>query len=94
METSTPPLSNGKKGKNLTEEQHRAIFDILLKESKSGNVHYGSIKAVASLFSISTKIVSRIWQRGNATFVKGSIVDVSSQMPKRVGRKRVEINLS
>ncbi|XP_058223181.1 uncharacterized protein LOC131332888 [Rhododendron vialii] len=86
--------SNCRSKRNLTNEQRQAIFDALLLQFDYGKPRGGFISEVAALFSVHPKIVSRVWQQGKACIANGSVVDVSSKLLGRVGRKRVQIELS
>ncbi|GJZ16140.1 ribonuclease H-like domain-containing protein [Tanacetum coccineum] len=54
----------------------------------------GSIKEAATLFSVFPRTVRRIWQRAQHQVRHGVTADVSSKMPKVVGRKRVQIDFT
>ncbi|XP_058215387.1 uncharacterized protein LOC131326570 [Rhododendron vialii] len=86
--------SNCRSKKNLTNEQRQAIFDALLLQFDYGKPRGGFISEVAALFSVHPKTISRIWQQGKACIANGSVVDVSSKLLGRVGRKRVQIERS
>lgn len=80
--------------KNLTNRQRQAIFEALLKQSQNGKLKRGCLNEVAALFSVNVKTVSRIWQQAKTRVANGVAVDVSSRKKGRVGRKRVQIDLS
>ncbi|XP_059654902.1 uncharacterized protein LOC132301682 [Cornus florida] len=80
--------------KNLTNEERQAIFAVLLKKSENGKLKKGSISATAKMFSVCVRTVQRIWQQAMTSFSNGFVVDVSDKKPKRVGRKRVQIDCS
>lgn len=78
--------------RNLTNEQRKEIFHSLLLQSEGGKLKRGCVTKVAALFSVNEKTIRRIWSRGKACMANGISVDVSSRIPTRVGRKRVEID--
>ena len=77
-----------KKKKNFSSDEKRAIFDMLLQESRDQKLPKGVISRVANSFSISSRSVSRIWHETN-----GCQSNFSSKLMKRVGRKRIEAGL-
>ncbi|KAI3901062.1 hypothetical protein MKW92_028946 [Papaver armeniacum] len=89
----TIPTSRKPK-KNLTDEQRLAIYQFLLKEGNDGRLKKGSASSAAKLFSTSTTTVSRIWKRSKVCLELSLPVDVSSRMPKKIGRKRTEIDIT
>ncbi|XP_059654904.1 uncharacterized protein LOC132301684 [Cornus florida] len=46
------------------------------------------------MFSVCVRTVQRIWLQAMTSFSNGVVVDVSNKKPKRVGRKRVQIDCS
>ena len=48
----------------LTNEQRHILFDNLLSQSKDGKLSRGSLKQAAAKYSVSTRIVDRIWKEG------------------------------
>ena len=65
-----------------------------MQESSDGELKKGSISEIASRFSVSTRTISRIWHQAKFQIDHGLPVDLSSNKPKVVGRKRVQINLN
>ncbi|GAA0145270.1 hypothetical protein LIER_42852 [Lithospermum erythrorhizon] len=47
---------------------------------------------LAQAYSVSIKIVSRLWSKAKALIDNGDMVDLSCNLMKRVGRKRVEVD--
>ncbi|MCL7044415.1 hypothetical protein MKW94_015575 [Papaver nudicaule] len=92
VEETTPTTT--KPQKNLTDEQRVAVYQFLLKESNDGKLKHGSVSSAAKLFSASPRTVSRIWKRSKECQELSLPVDVSSRMPKKVGRKRTEIDIT
>ena len=80
--------------KNTSVEQRRSIYEALLQGSVSGELQRGAISTVASQFSVSNRTVRRIWQHAKSQVDLGLPVDVSSNTPMVVGRKRVQVNLN
>ncbi|KAL6499079.1 hypothetical protein OROGR_028100 [Orobanche gracilis] len=61
-DTSTPTtMSLRNRKRNLTSEQKRAVYEMLLKDCTDGSLAKGVISKAAKLFSISIRPVSRIW---------------------------------
>nr|GMD78411.1 Transposase, Tc1-like protein [Ipomoea batatas] len=58
----------------------------------NGKVKYGSVKDVASMYSVSTRTVSRIWKKGIACVTNGVPVDTPLNLSGNVGMKRIQIN--
>jgi hypothetical protein len=82
----------GSKGKELTPEQRRNVYEFMLERTVDGNLRYGAMKAAASEFSISRKVVSNIWSQGRKSKGNGSIAaDFTSRKIGKVGRKRKPI---
>ncbi|XP_058208226.1 uncharacterized protein LOC131321239 [Rhododendron vialii] len=77
---------------NITNEERQAIFDILVVRSDNGKVTGALFKEIEESFFVCDKTVRRIWDQGLACVYNGSMVDVSSKLQGRVGRKRVQIN--
>lgn len=80
--------------RNLTNQQRQAIFEFLMMQSRSRKLNKGSISYMATFFSVDVKTIHRIWQQGKAHIASGLPVDLSSQLPKRVGSKRLQFDLN
>lgn len=80
--------------KNTTTAERHAIYQELLQLSLNGELERGSFTLVARKFGLCRKTVSRIWHKAKLQIDNGSNVDLSSNMPGVVGRKKVQINLS
>jgi DNA invertase Pin-like site-specific DNA recombinase len=66
---------------NLSEDQRRGVFEMLLARSNNGKPLHGSKKDVAIHFGIHPRTVARIWKRGHDSLADGAVcADVSSQM--------------
>lgn len=65
-----------------------------MKLSSNGTLKKGSISDLAALFCVSKRTISRIWHQGKLQADHGALVDLSSKIPKIVGRKKVKINLT
>ncbi|GJZ86447.1 transposase, Tc1-like protein [Tanacetum coccineum] len=89
---SVPESSHAKK--NTTSSERHAIYQELLQLSLDGELIRGSLDYVAKNFGLCRKIVSRIWHKAKLQAHNGSNVDLSSNMPRVVGRKKVQIDLS
>ncbi|XP_027076959.1 uncharacterized protein [Coffea arabica] len=82
------------KKKNFTTALKRAIYEMLLKECENGKLSKGVISRVAECFDISTRSVSRIWHEGKCTATAyGHLPNLSPKLVKRVGRKKIQVNL-
>ncbi|KAL4560955.1 hypothetical protein LXL04_033112 [Taraxacum kok-saghyz] len=90
MENCTNPSTK----KNTTLAERQAIYQFLLQKSIDGELKKGSISEVASIFSVSKRTISRIWHQAKIHVDQGLPIDLSSNKPMAVGRKRVQINLS
>ena len=67
--------------RNLTDDERRAVYDMMLKSLVNGKPKYGSQTVVATHFGISKRTVARIWKRGAASFADGAVAaNVSSKM--------------
>ncbi|KAL2556006.1 uncharacterized protein Fot_00745 [Forsythia ovata] len=76
------------KKKNFTSETRRVVFEMLLGESRDGKIPKGALSKVANSFSISRISVSRIWHDAKcSSSTICDILDFSSKLVKRVGRK-------
>ena len=80
--------------KNLSDTERQSIYQRLLQKSFNGKTKKGSICETAALFDVSPRTVRRIWHRAQHQVCHGVTVDVSSKMPKVVGRKKVQIDLT
>ncbi|XP_024628802.2 uncharacterized protein [Medicago truncatula] len=78
-----------KRGKNMSNDTRRDIYEMLLKKSVDGKLGRNATREVSSHFSVPILSVQRIWKRAKDC---GAHVDVSHKM-SRGGRKRVEIDL-
>ncbi|XP_050238055.1 uncharacterized protein LOC126687538 [Mercurialis annua] len=65
---------------------------MLLRERKDGKLPKGAVQKVADYFSISTRSVSRLNQHAISITTKGSLPDLSCNLVKKVGRKRIELD--
>nr|GME01584.1 Transposase, Tc1-like protein [Ipomoea batatas]GME17943.1 Transposase, Tc1-like protein [Ipomoea batatas]GME18569.1 Transposase, Tc1-like protein [Ipomoea batatas] len=59
---------------------------------EKGKVRHGAIRDVASIYSVSTRTVSRIWKKGIDCVKHGVPVDTSLNLTGNVGRKRIQIS--
>ena len=80
---------------NLTDSQRRAIYETLLQWTKDGKLPKGCISEVAAKFSVSTKTVSRIWQRGRESIESElSAADASLRKKGRSGGRKKALDFS
>ena len=77
-----------KQRKFLTNEECRAISHLLLQSSSNGKLNKGATKMVASLYSVSIRVIQRIWKQTK------EIGDASHKKEKNCGRNRVHIDLA
>jgi len=80
--------------RNLTDAERQQIYEALLERSNHGRLKRKSTTVVAQLFKVSRYRVQRIWQRAKQCRAQGRPVDVRSRMPKKCGRKKVQVDLS
>ncbi|KAI3940898.1 hypothetical protein MKW98_008270, partial [Papaver atlanticum] len=85
--------SLGNKKKNLTSNLKRAIIENLMEACINGKLGKGEIANIANRFSVSTRSVSRLWHDLKTANANGVMLDISSKMVKRVGRKKIQIDL-
>jgi hypothetical protein len=78
-----------KRGKNMSNDKRRDIYEMLLKKSVDGKLGRTATREVSSHFTVPILAVQRIWKRAKDC---GAHVDVSHRM-SRCGRKRAEIDL-
>lgn len=79
---------NGKKP-NVSNEVRNAILQALLRRAKHHKLEMGAISETAAAFQLSTKTISRIWQRAKECFENGqNFADVSSKINGNSGRKK------
>lgn len=90
-----PPQNRrfGNKKKNMTSNLKRAILENLMQASINGKLGKGQITNIADRFSVSTRSVSRLWHDSKIASANGVMLDISSKMVKRVGRKKIQIDL-
>ncbi|OMO83319.1 hypothetical protein COLO4_22596 [Corchorus olitorius] len=87
MDEAREEGSNGiRRLTTLKNEEREAIYRVLLQNYVNGKVKRGVKKMLASAYSISTKIVHRIWKQGM------SIGDVRHRKTHNCGRKRIQID--
>lgn len=95
--TSSSPTLNTHK-KNMSNDQRRLVYEFLLQRYQDSKLKVGAISEAAVKFSVATKTISRIWHRGQTSNSSspGHIIptDVSSRKKGRVGRKKLEFDLS
>lgn len=89
--TSSTP---SRKKNHLTEHHRREIFQALWLRSERGKLKGDFVRGVAAQYSVSERTIRRIWEQGTACIHNRMVVDVSSKLSGRVGRKRVEINFN
>ncbi|GMI77351.1 hypothetical protein HRI_001404400 [Hibiscus trionum] len=80
--------------KQLSKEQRQALFETLLKLNNNGKLPKGSIHQIAAMFLVSTKTVSRLWNKVKRSVEQGIVVDVGSLYHRRTFTKRmVSLNM-
>ena len=73
---------------NLSDEQHRAVVDFLLKASSDGVLHYGDVSSAAAHFHCSRWSIARVWRSYNEFLSAGNICGrLKSKEMGRAGRK-------
>ncbi|XP_026428649.1 uncharacterized protein LOC113324548 [Papaver somniferum] len=87
------PIQHGNKKKNLTSDIKRRILEKLMQGSTDGRLHRGVITDTAARFEVGFRTVSRLWHDAKLANANGDVVDISSKMVNRVGRKRIELDL-
>lgn len=74
--------------KRFSQTERQIIFHFLLEKSVHGKLKRGFILEASHQFSCSTSTIKRIWSQVKNTYSKGLLVDVSSNLKSRVGRKK------
>ncbi|XP_026453291.1 uncharacterized protein LOC113354056 [Papaver somniferum] len=87
------PIRHGNKKKNLTSDVKRRILEKLMQGSIDGKLHRGLITDTAARFGVGFRKVSRLWNCAKLANANGDVVDISSKMVNRVGRKRIQLDL-
>lgn len=82
--------NNKRKNRNLSNDERRAIYDMLLQKSVDGKLKKGTIQLVASFFSIGIRTIQRIWKQAATN---DAYVDVSHRRTKNCGHKRIHVDL-
>ncbi|XP_022042021.1 uncharacterized protein LOC110944677 [Helianthus annuus] len=85
---------NSRKKTNLTNEQRQSIYQMLLQQSVDGGLKSETTRDAATLFSVSTRTISRIWHDVKLQLQHGTVVDVSSKRANVIRRKRVQIDFA
>ncbi|KAJ0854273.1 hypothetical protein HanRHA438_Chr14g0660821 [Helianthus annuus] len=67
---------------------------MLFQQSVNGGLKSEFIRDVATLFSVSTRTISRIWHAAKLQLQHGSVVDVSSKRANVIRRKRIQIDFT
>nr|XP_033513608.1 uncharacterized protein LOC117278272 [Nicotiana tomentosiformis] len=80
--------------RRLKIEEHHAIAEWLLKESKNGVAKHGSLKQAVILLNTSRSTVERIWQQTKLSVANGTPLNVSPHIVGRVGRKRIHVDIN
>ncbi|KAH6804494.1 hypothetical protein C2S51_032741 [Perilla frutescens var. frutescens] len=83
------------KRKNLTSDTKRAVFEMILIELQGERRFKGLISKVANSFSISTRLVSRIWHQGKSVTDANDVGSIfASKFADRTwSQKKVELSL-
>ena len=84
--------TRSRREKNLTSKEKQVIYEFLLKKSVDGRTGQGSVKEVATMFSISPRTIRRIWQQSRLQMMNGNTVDLSTKNAGKVGRKCVHVS--
>ncbi|XP_057453214.1 uncharacterized protein LOC130745087 [Lotus japonicus] len=71
----------------LDNNQRKIISEVLINSCSDGKLNRGTVAKLASLYSVSTYVIYRIWKQTK------EIGDVCHKRTKNCGRKRVEIDL-
>ncbi|XP_026428378.1 uncharacterized protein LOC113324270 [Papaver somniferum] len=87
------PIRHGNKKKNLTSDVKRRILEKLMQGSIDGKLHRGLITDTAARFGVGFRTASRLWNCAKLANANGDVVDISSKMVNRVGRKRIQLDL-
>jgi hypothetical protein len=66
----------------------------LLERSNNGRLKKYDTTHVADKFKVQLRTVQRIWQKAKKCKAQGIPVDVNSLKPKKVGRKKIVVDLS
>ena len=74
--------------KNLTNDERKTIYEILLRLINNGEIKKGMFTNLAHQFFISSDTIRRVWAHGK----EGIDGDVSSQMQGNVGRKKLLVD--
>ncbi|XP_026385046.1 uncharacterized protein LOC113280662 [Papaver somniferum] len=90
---SQGPIRHGNKKKNLTSDIKRGILEKLMQGSTDVRLHRGVITDTAARFDVGFRTISRLWPDAKLANANGDVVDISSKMVNRVGRKRIELYL-
>jgi hypothetical protein len=79
----------------LTDAQRYAIYTSLhAKLRKDGTLPNSATTEVSAFFQADIRVIQKIWKRANEQIESGLEVDVSNRRKGRVGRKKVNLNLS
>lgn len=84
-------VRNTRVKKVLSNAERRMLYEALLERSVNGKLKKGVKRMVASQFGVSMRTVRRIWKKADN---KGIYADVSHNMSKNCGRKRIEIDFA
>nr|GMC68717.1 Transposase, Tc1-like protein [Ipomoea batatas] len=74
--------------RRVPNDKRKIIFEALLNYNVERKVRHGAIRDVASIYSVSTRTVSRIWKKGIDCVKHGVPVDTSLNLTGNVGRKK------
>lgn len=78
--------NNARKRKFLTNEERASVSRLLLQSVNDGKLKKGTTKMVASLYSVSNRVIQRIWRQLKDTG------NVSHKKTKNCGRKRIYVD--
>lgn len=82
------------RGGNLSDDERRAIYEMVLMKLKSGRPTKGAFSEIGAQFNVQAKTVSRIWKAGKQSIEAGNIcANVGSKIKVSSGRKSSEIDL-
>ena len=83
----TDQIANRRRRTQYSDDERRAIYNMLLKRNGGSTMKRGVSKAVAAEMRVPVRVVQRIWLTGCHD---GGIDAVASKKPKNCGRRRIE----
>jgi len=79
--------------KEMSEHLRKQVYQALLARSNNGKLGKNDTTIVAKQFGLNIRSVQRVWRRGKIQLANSVPVVVSSLKNRKVGRKKIHVDL-